>query len=310
MEGVAAGYGDRAVLRGLNLSLSPDDRVALLGQNGNGKSTFAKLLAGRLAPLTGTVTRSSKLAVAYFAQHQLDELMAEATPFQHVAELMPGAPEAKIRARAAQMGFPGQKGDTPVSALSGGERARLTMGLAAFEGPHLLILDEPTNHLDIDSRQALMEAINDYPGAVILVSHDRFLVEACVERLWLVAEGTVRTFDGDLDDYRRLVLSGPAPERSSTTGGGEQADRRRQTAERRQALAPLRKRLDVLETRIDKLSAAIEKVDTALAAPDTFARNPAKAAELSKMRAEAAQALASAEDEWLAVSGEIEAANA
>ena len=146
--------------------------------------------------------------VAYFAQHQLDELNPKATAYDHVAERMPDTPVAKIRARAAQIGFPGAKADTPVSALSGGEKARLLMGLAAFDGPHLLILDEPTNHLDIDSRTALMEAINDYTGAVILVSHDRFLIEACADRLWIVGNGSVKPFDGDMDDYRQLVLSG------------------------------------------------------------------------------------------------------
>ncbi|MFD2677937.1 ABC-F family ATP-binding cassette domain-containing protein [Camelimonas lactis] len=307
MEGVAAGYGERVVLKNLNLSIAPDDRIALLGQNGNGKSTFAKLLAGSLQPLSGAMARSGKLETAFFAQHQLDVLRINDTPFQHVAVLMPGAPEAKIRARAAQMGFPGQKADTPVSSLSGGERARLTMGLAAFHGPHLLILDEPTNHLDIDSRQALMEAINDYPGAVVLVSHDRFLVEACVDRLWLVANGSVKPFDGDLDDYRALVLGGAdAGKPRADNQGNEQAERRRQAAERRQAQAPLRKRLEALEARIEKLTTAVNKVDAALAEGDAFAKNPAKAAELAKMRADAAEAIATAEEEWLEISSQLE----
>src|SRR3954453_21719705 len=214
MEGVAAGYGERKVLERLNLTLLPDDRIALLGSNGNGKSTFCKLLAGRLDPLGGEFKRSAKLKAAYFAQHQLDELNPKASAFDHARALMPDAPEAKVRARCAAFSFPGQNADTPVSSLSGGEKARLLTGLAAFEGPHLLILDEPTNHLDIDSRAALMEAINDYEGAVILVSHDRFLIEACADRLWLVAGGSVRPFDGDMDDYRRLVLSGEAEPQS------------------------------------------------------------------------------------------------
>ncbi|MFC0283224.1 ABC-F family ATP-binding cassette domain-containing protein [Camelimonas abortus] len=312
MEGVSAGYGDRVVLKNLNLSLAPDDRIGLLGQNGNGKSTFAKLLAGALEPLAGTLTRAPKLQTAFFAQHQLEVLRAGETPFQHVARLMPGAPEAKIRARAAQMGFPGQKADTPVTSLSGGERARLALGLAAFHGPHLLILDEPTNHLDIDSRQELVKAINDYPGAVVLVSHDRFLVEACVDRLWLVGDGGVKPFDGDLDDYRALVLEARDGGRSRSRGGDSggpgagQAERRREAAEKRQAQAPLRRRLAALEARIDRLTAAVAKIDAALADGEAFTKNPAKAAELAKMRAEAAAAISAAEEEWLEVSARLE----
>jgi ATP-binding cassette subfamily F protein 3 len=227
---------------------------------------------------------------------------------------MPDVPEAKIRARCGRLGFPGAKAETPVSALSGGEKARLLMGLAAFNGPHLLILDEPTNHLDIDSRAALMEAINDYEGAVILVSHDRFLIEACAERLWLIAGGGVKAFDGDMDDYRQLVLSGafeadrPAsrtrPDKSSRT------DDRRAAAERRAALAPLKKRLEALEARMDKLSGVIAKVDAALVDGTAFQRDPGKASELARMRAEAAAALAGAEEEWLALSADVEAASA
>ena len=202
------------VLSGLSLRIDNDDRIALLGANGNGKSTLVKLLAGRLAPEHGTVTRAAKLKVAYFAQHQLDELEPDASPYDHVRRLMPDAPEAKVRARVGAIGFSGLAGNTKVENLSGGEKARLLLGLATFGAPHLVILDEPTNHLDIDSRAALIEAINDYPGAVILVSHDRYLLEACADRLWLVQGGTVKPFDGDLDDYRRRVLSDPERKRS------------------------------------------------------------------------------------------------
>ncbi|HEY8566476.1 MAG TPA: ABC-F family ATP-binding cassette domain-containing protein [Beijerinckiaceae bacterium] len=314
MDGVAAGYEERTVLDRMSLSIAPDDRIALLGANGNGKSTFCKLVGGRLDPLKGELRRSTKMEVAYFAQHQLDELNPKASAFAHVAARMPDAPEAKIRARCARLGFPGSKAETPVSSLSGGEKARLLMGLAAFGGPHLLILDEPTNHLDIDSRQALMEAINDYEGAVILVSHDRFLIEACADRLWLVGQGRVANFDGDMDDYRRLVLAGeldPGPRSSKAEEPkATRTDDRRAAAERRTALAPLRKRLDAIETRMEKLSGVIAKVDAALGDGTAFLREPGKAAELSRMRAEAASALAAAEEEWLSLSGELEAANA
>lgn len=314
IDGAAAGYDGKVVLDRLNLSILPDDRIALLGANGNGKSTFCKLIGGRLAPLKGEIRKSVKLDAAYFAQHQLDELKPGASAFAHVAARMPDVPEARIRARCGRLGFPGAKADTPVSALSGGEKARLLMGLAAFNGPHLLILDEPTNHLDIDSRAALMEAINDYEGAVILVSHDRFLIEACAERLWLVAGGGVKPFDGDMDDYRQLVLSGAfdaeRPASRSRPDKTSRTDDRRAAAERRAALAPLRKRLEALEARIDKLSGVIAKVDAALADGTAFQRDPGKASELARMRAEAAEALAAAEDEWLALSADVEAASA
>jgi ATP-binding cassette subfamily F protein 3 len=312
LESVGVGYGERIVLDRLNLSIAPDDRIALLGSNGNGKSTFCKLLGGRLAPQKGEMRRSTKMDVAYFAQHQLDELNPRATAVDHVAERMPEAPVAKIRSRAARFGFPANKAETPVSSLSGGEKARLLMGLAAFNGPDLLILDEPTNHLDIDSRQALMEAINDYTGAVILVSHDRFLIEACADRLWLVGNGTVKSFEGDMDDYRQLVLSGELDPGHRDAKGAPAApsrtDERRAAAERRVALAPLRKRLEALEARMTKLSDVIAKVDAVLADGSAFQKDPMKATELSRRRAEAATALAGVEEEWLVLSGEIEAA--
>ncbi|MFL5194848.1 MAG: ABC-F family ATP-binding cassette domain-containing protein [Microvirga sp.] len=314
VESGAVGYGERVVLDRLNLTIAPDDRIALLGSNGNGKSTFCKLIGGRLEPMKGEMRTPTRMDVAYFAQHQLDELNPKATAYDHVAERMPDTPIARIRARTAQIGFPGAKADTPVSALSGGEKARLLMGLAAFRGPHLLILDEPTNHLDIDSRTALMEAINDYTGAVILVSHDRFLIEACADRLWIVGNGSVKPFDGDMDDYRQLVLSGDLdPQKRSDRPQAPTAskiDERRAAAERRVALAPLRKKLEALESRMAKLTDVIGKVDAALADGTAFQKDPAKATELSKMRAEAAATLASAEEEWLMLSSEIEEAGA
>lgn len=312
IEGAAAGYGEKIILDGLNLTLLPDDRIALLGANGNGKSTFCKLIGGRLPPLRGELRKSSKLKVAYFAQHQLDELGEATTPFEHTARKMPGLPVAQVRSRTARFGFPGVKADTPVSALSGGEKARLLMGLAAFEGPDLLILDEPTNHLDIDSRAALMEAINDFSGAVILVSHDRFLIEACAERLWLIADGRVKPFKGDMDDYRQFVLSGeppvlgrkrvaPEPERAPTRD-----EERKSAAERRTAQAPLRKQRDALEDRMDKLSTVIAKIDAALADGQAFLKDATTAGDLAKKRSEAADMLLKLEEDWLTISSELE----
>ncbi|HEU0082448.1 MAG TPA: ABC-F family ATP-binding cassette domain-containing protein, partial [Bradyrhizobium sp.] len=208
VDGVSVGYDPRhPVLNRVTLRIDNDDRIALLGANGNGKSTLVKLLAGRLAPFSGNVTRADKLSVAYFAQHQLDELNEDGSPYDHVRKLMPEAPESKVRGRVGAIGFSGKAGDTLVKSLSGGEKARLLLGLATFFGPNMIILDEPTNHLDIDSRAALAEAINEFPGAVIMVSHDRYLIDSCADRLWVVADRSVTPWDGDLDDYRRAVLS-------------------------------------------------------------------------------------------------------
>jgi ATP-binding cassette subfamily F protein 3 len=226
---------------------------------------------------------------------------------------MRDAPEAKIRARAGAIGFPGEAADTPVANLSGGEKSRLLLGLACFDAPHLVVLDEPTNHLDIDSRAALIEAINAFAGAVILVSHDRYLLEACADRLWLVANGTVAPFDGDLDDYRTLVLSRA---RDETEPGSKSAERpsrseaRRAAAERRAELAPLKRRITALETEMGKLNKRIGEIDQTMADPKLYERDPTRVATLSKERADAASALAAAEEQWLELSGEYESAAA
>src|SRR5581483_8584893 len=180
---------------------------------------------GRLEPFSGKIIRADKLAVAYFAQHQLDELNEDASTYDHIRKLMPEAPESKVRGRAGAIGFSGKAADTRVGSLSGGEKARLLLGLATFFGPNMIILDEPTNHLDIDSRGALAEAINEFPGAVIMVSHDRYLIEACADRLWVVADQAVTTFDGDLDYYQRLVLSSRGAREISRDSGERTAAR-------------------------------------------------------------------------------------
>jgi ATP-binding cassette subfamily F protein 3 len=300
------------VLRRLTLRVDNDDRIALLGANGNGKSTLVKLIAGRLTPSAGTTTLAEKLAVAYFAQNQLDELEPGRSVYDHVRALMPDAPEAKVRARAGSIGFPERAADTLVENLSGGEKSRLLIGLATFGGPHLIVLDEPTNHLDIDSRAALIEAINDYPGAVMLVSHDRYLLEACADRLWLVADGTVTPFDGDLDEYQKLTLAergGGIAREADTPRAPSRTELRRAAAERRVELAPLRARIKTAEAAINRIGAEIARLDAALAAPDAFA-DPARAATLAKTRAEAARALAMAEDDWLAASTAYDGADA
>ena len=311
-DDVSVGYEpDRPVLSGLSLRIDNDDRIALLGANGNGKSTLVKLLAGRLAPEDGTVTRAATLKVGYFAQHQLDELDEAHSPYDHMRRLMPEAPEAQVRGRVGAIGFSGLAANNAVKTLSGGEKARLLLGLATFEAPHLVILDEPTNHLDIDSRAALIEAINDYSGAVILVSHDRYLLEACADRLWLVAGGKVTPFDGDLDDYRRQVLAdsgGPDPVAAKSAPRPAAAEARRAAAMKRAETAPLRKRVSQAEVAIAQLTRQLHKLDVTLADGQLFAREPARAAELAKTRAQVVDAIAKAEEEWITASTALETA--
>lgn len=318
LEDVAVGYQPgEPVLSHLNLRIDDDDRIALLGKNGNGKSTFAKLLAGALQPETGSVVRASKLRIGLFAQHQLESLNPAHSAYQHVRALMPDAPEAKVRARTAQMGLATEKMATAAANLSGGEKARLMMGLAAFGSPNLLILDEPTNHLDIDSREALVHALNDYSGAVILITHDRHLIDASADRLWLVDGGTVQPFDGDVEDYRRLVL-GIAPESREPKAVAAKAEQpslsqkeaRREAASRREALAPLRKQISAVERLIEKLRGEIESLDRELAAPGLYTNDPAKAADLAKTRAGRVHDFARAESDWLDLSAELEAREA
>jgi len=311
-DAVDVGYEPgRPVLSRLSLRIDNDDRIALLGANGNGKSTLVKLLAGRLDPECGTITRAANLRVAYFAQHQLDELELDASPYDHVRRLMPDEPEAKVRARVGAIGFSGLAGNTKVEKLSGGEKARLLLGLATFSAPHLVILDEPTNHLDIDSRAALVEAINDFPGAVILVSHDRYLLEACADRLWLVQGGTVTPFEGDLDDYRQRVLSASGTEAQPSAKAAPRLDAaaaRRAAADRRAETAPLRKRVSKAEAELAQLTRQLHKLDVTLSDGDLFARDPTRAAELSKTRASVVAAIAKAEEEWFAASAALETA--
>jgi ATP-binding cassette subfamily F protein 3 len=236
-------------------------------------------------------------------------LNEDGSPYDHVRKLMPDAPETKVRGRTGAIGFSGKAGDTLVRSLSGGEKARLLLGLATFFGPNMIILDEPTNHLDIDSRAALAEAINEFPGAVIMVSHDRYLIESCADRLWVVADRTVTPYDGDLDDYRRLVLSasgmraGPRDRGGNERGNGRDKPQRNKTEKR----VPLKKISDA-EAEIARINGIMSKIDVALALPDLFQRDPKQAAQLSKARAAAALALQRAEEEWLTASSSYDEA--
>jgi ATP-binding cassette subfamily F protein 3 len=312
IEGGAVGYAPgKPVLKQLSLRIDADDRIALLGANGNGKSTFAKLLAGRLKLEAGTITVAPQLRVSMFAQHQLDDLRPDENAFEHVRRLMPDAPESKVRSRVAQMGLATEKMNTAAKDLSGGEKARLLMGLASFEGPNLFILDEPTNHLDIDSRESLIQALNEFSGAVILISHDRHLIEATVDRLWLVRDGTVKSYDGDLGDYRQLVTGGAADRRDRREADKtSKADRRREAAQRRAALEPLAREIKATEALIERLRGRMEAIELRMADPALYEKEPAKVTELTRERGELAGKLAAQEDRWLALSAEYEQAMA
>ncbi len=307
LDSVTAGYGERPVLSRLDLRIDMDDRIALLGANGNGKSTLVRLIAGRLKPMAGTLRRSPKLRIGYFAQHQAEELNLAATPLQHMQELEPLASDEKLRAHLGRFGFSGQKALTQVGTLSGGEKARLLFALMSRTAPHLLLLDEPTNHLDMDSREALVEALNAYEGAVILISHDPHLIELTADRLWRVAEGTCHSFEGDLDDYRRLLLDerrgAGADTRTaepSTPDGPTRKEMRRQSAAARAALAPLRQEVRGLEVRIADLSREREALEGRLADPATYVGNGSGSiVELQTRLAEVARLLAEAEETWL-----------
>jgi ATP-binding cassette subfamily F protein 3 len=310
LDRVAVGYGNHVVLHDLSLRVDMDDRIALLGANGNGKSTFAKLIAGRLQPMHGEIKRGPKLKVGYFAQHQTDELTMEETPIDHMQRALPKSLPPQVRAQLARFGLDVERANTKVKNLSGGEKARLLLALATRDAPQLLILDEPTNHLDIDAREALVRALADFSGAVLLITHDPHLVDLVADRLWLVADGTVRTYEGDLDEYRALLSerARPAAKAEST---GNRKEERRERAGNRAAMAPLRKRAKDAETRIAKLTMERRQIDAKLNDPGTYA--PGGAADITAFRtrlAAIARELETAEAEWMAASEALEAAAA
>ena len=311
-DNVSTGYGDHVVLSHISNRIDPDDRIALVGVNGNGKSTFAKLLAGDLKAMGGEMRRSKGLEIAYFAQHQMDKLKPDHTPLEHVISLMPYDSEAKRRSRIAQMGLTTSRMDTLVKNLSGGERARLLLGLITFGGPGMLILDEPTNHLDIDSRDALTQALNDYTGAVLIISHDRHLIEATVDKLWIAQNGTIEEFDEDLDSYQRMLTSGKdKPAKSAVPSPAPVVDKkaaRQDAAARRAEVAPLRKSIKDAEQKLTRLKTELEKVEAILANPKTYDGAPERVALLGKDKARFTAEIAAVEEKWLALSAELEAA--
>ncbi|WP_134727038.1 ABC-F family ATP-binding cassette domain-containing protein [Paracoccus luteus] len=301
MDDVSVGYGDRAVLRRLDLRIDQDDRIALLGRNGQGKSTLSKLLANRLAPMKGRVAQSSKLRVGYFAQHQVDELDLAETPLTHVRRLRPAETPARLRARLAGFGLMEAQAETRVAALSGGQKARLSLLLATIDAPHLLILDEPTNHLDIESREALTEALNDYTGAVVLVSHDMHLLELVADRLWLVADGGVTPYPHDLETYRRTLLTGDEPERP------REAARPAPRRAGRDEILDLRAEVRRGEERVAKLTEMLGKISQRMADPALY-NDPHEAEKWGRKHAEATAALPRAEELWMAALERLEAA--
>lgn len=316
MEQTTVGYGDKPVLKNLDLRIDMDDRIALLGANGNGKSTLVKLLAGRLRPLEGSVRKSQKLKIGYFAQHQTDELDTNKTPFDHMAALMPLALDSKVRAQLGRFGFEGQKADTKIAKLSGGEKARLLFALMSFEAPHIMFLDEPTNHLDVDSREALIQAINGYDGAIVIVSHDPHLLELTCDRLWIVEKGGCRQFEGDLVDYKRELIdsrrgssSAKSASKEEPTAPEQKKANRQDRAAQRAAQAPLRKAAKEAEKKVDQLTSRKEKLETKLADPSLYEgpsdKLQALQIELGALNAE----LEEAELAWLEASEALEAAS-
>ena len=315
LDGAAVGYGDRPVLTALNLRIDDDDRIALLGANGNGKSTLVKLLAGRLKPMAGTMRKSPKLTVGYFAQHQTDELDRGRTALEEATVWQPLATEQAVRDHLGAFGFSGARADTRIATLSGGEKARLLLALVSRDKPQILLLDEPTNHLDVDSRQSLIQAINDFPGAVIIISHDPHLVEMTADRLWLVADGTCRAFDGDLEDYRRRLFDQRRREAadkrtaaSEHTDGPSRRDQRRAAADARAALAPLKRRIAAAEAEIARLQKEKARLEARLADPALYSGDTGRITDLQIALGQVDRSLAAAEDDWLLAHEALESA--
>ncbi|HEY1753592.1 MAG TPA: ABC-F family ATP-binding cassette domain-containing protein [Caulobacteraceae bacterium] len=309
LEGVAAGYGGTPVLQRLNLRLDPGDRIGLLGVNGAGKTTFARLLAGDLAPLSGKLTRDRRMQVGWFHQHQVEVLAADDTPLQIISRALPGLTEAQRRGRLAAFGFGVDRVTTKIESLSGGERARLLINLIALHAPHLILLDEPTNHLDIDSRHALLDALNDYEGAVVLITHDRALMEMVADRLWLTADGTVTPFDGDMEDYARLVLDrARTAARSPPPARAEEAPAPAVRRPPPGAAGPLKRKLEAAEAALARETTALAELDAALADAGLYARDPTEAARLTERRPRLAERLDRAEAAWLAAAEAYEGA--
>ncbi len=264
IEDGVAGYDDKPVLQHLTLRIEPDDRIALLGANGNGKSTLAKILSHRLLLMSGRMTMAKKIKIAYFSQHQTEELDVEKTPYEQLSELMHEATETQVRAQLGAFGLNKAKSDTLIGKLSGGEKSRLLLALITRDAPHLLILDEPTNHLDILSRQALLEALNAYEGAVVLITHDLHVIEMSCDTLWLVKGGTCQIYRGDLEDYKASLLKRNDKTSAASDKENSAQSRRQTAAQRRAALAPLKKEIRELDKKLEKLNKRKQELENLL----------------------------------------------
>ncbi len=306
LDAVAVGYAaETPVLRGLDLRIDMDDRIGLLGANGNGKSTLVKLLAGHLKTMAGSLHTPRDLRIGYVGQDQADSLDPDATPLTLMRRRLEKDPDSKVRAHLGGFGFAQEKAETPVAALSGGEKARFLFAMMSVEAPHLMLLDEPTNHLDVDAREALVQALNDYEGAVVLVSHDPHLVDLVCDRLWLVADGTCDPFDGDLDDYRRHLSSERRQQRADKQGNGRKENRRAR-AQARAETAALRAAGREAERRMETLSREKEDLESRLADPEVYTGPTTALMQLQLRLGEVKSALAEAEKAWIEAHEEME----
>jgi ATP-binding cassette, subfamily F, member 3 len=318
------GYGDAPVLENVRVVVEAGDRIGILGVNGAGKSTLVKAITGHLAPLTGDLQRGTGVAIGYFAQHQLDQLEADESPLQQLRRLAPQAREQELRDFLGTYRFSGEMATAPVGRMSGGEKARCALALIAWQRPNLLVLDEPTNHLDMETREALTMALSSFEGALLLVSHDRHLLRAATDQLWLVHDGKVGAFDGDLDQYTALVLASRRERSDANAGdGGKEAakdlakdprqrreDRRVQAQERgrlAQVRRPLQQRLQKAERELEGVNAELRTIDVRLADPAFYhAGDTVAVAAVLKQRAVLAEKVERLETQWLQINEEIE----
>lgn len=309
MDMAAVGYGDTPILKRINLRIDPDDRLALLGRNGNGKTTLARLIAAQLAPMEGEMASSPKMNVGYFTQYQVEELDVTDTPLEHMTRVMKGATPGAVRAQLGRFGFSGERAVQKVGSMSGGERARLALALITRDAPHMLILDEPTNHLDVDSREALVQALNDYSGAVVIVSHDRHMIELVADRLVLVDNGTAQPFDGSLDDYTDIILRKTD---GNTSGDAPKVDRKadkKAAAEWREKQKLLKNAANKAEREMNALATERSRIDTILLDPKSATGAEAKmnTSALMVKRADVEKKLAAAEEIWMEATAALEA---
>jgi len=300
LDHASVGYDGTPILSRLNLRIDPDDRIALLGRNGNGKTTLARLLAAQLTPIEGEKAASAKMRVGYFTQYQVEELHSDETPFDHMQRLMDGEKPSAVRGQLGRFGFAGDKAMTKVGKLSGGERARLALALITRDAPHMLILDEPTNHLDVDSREALIQALTAYQGCVVIVSHDRHMIEMTADRLVLVDGGTATPFDGSIEDYIAFVLA-KEPKAEGAAKGGNRKDARREAAEAREKGNAMRKAAKAAEAELAKLQERLSAIDRAMFDPSSAAPEFTKLTmtELMKQRGAVVKAIEAAEVTWM-----------